>query len=367
MTPFTVVHTASQDWAHAARVLADGLTGEDGESLGFLYLSDPLTADTSSILTYLRQKTGIEHWVGAGASGVLAIAGTTGDYYERPGAVAMAARLPEDSFRVLANLRDTSAVDDWIAAEQPFFGIVHAAPTDPALPQSLDDLSAHFAFLVGGLTSSHLDHVQIADALVGGGMSGVLFSPSLSVVTGLSQGCAPISETHVVTDCQDGVIIGLDGRPALEVFSHDIGDDMANDLARVAGVIHAALPVEGSDTGDYTVRSLLGVDPKRGMLAIDENVQIGSRLMFVRRDQETAQEDLRHMVRRLEAKLTSPPRGGLYFSCVARGPSLFGTEGRELEIIRDCLGDVPIVGFYGNGEISNARLYGYTGVLALFI
>jgi len=31
------------------------------------------------------------------------------------------------------------------------------------------------------------------------------------------------------------------------------------------------------------------------------------------------------------------------------------------------LGYFPLVGVFGNGEISNNRLYGYTGVLALFI
>ena len=31
------------------------------------------------------------------------------------------------------------------------------------------------------------------------------------------------------------------------------------------------------------------------------------------------------------------------------------------------LGDFPLVGFFANGEISHNRLYGYTGVLALFL
>ena len=36
-------------------------------------------------------------------------------------------------------------------------------------------------------------------------------------------------------------------------------------------------------------------------------------------------------------------------------------------MIRDVLGDFPLIGFYANGEISNARLYTYTGVLTLFV
>jgi small ligand-binding sensory domain FIST len=60
------------------------------------------------------------------------------------------------------------------------------------------------------------------------------------------------------------------------------------------------------------------------------------------------------------------PRGALYYSCVARGEHMFGRRGAELELVRRALGDVPLVGFFCNGEISRDRLYGYTGVLTVF-
>ena len=59
-------------------------------------------------------------------------------------------------------------------------------------------------------------------------------------------------------------------------------------------------------------------------------------------------------------------RAALYYSCIARGPNLFGDGSVELGTIKDALGDVPLVGFFANGEICNNRLYGYTGVLTLF-
>jgi small ligand-binding sensory domain FIST len=61
------------------------------------------------------------------------------------------------------------------------------------------------------------------------------------------------------------------------------------------------------------------------------------------------------------------PRGALYYTCTARGPNLFGPDSLELKRIADALGDVPLVGFFCAGEISNSRLYGYTGVLSLFL
>jgi small ligand-binding sensory domain FIST len=38
-----------------------------------------------------------------------------------------------------------------------------------------------------------------------------------------------------------------------------------------------------------------------------------------------------------------------------------------MSLIRSALGDVPLIGFFCNGEISHNRLYGYTGVLTLFL
>ncbi|MGH8647471.1 MAG: hypothetical protein ACREX4_24645 [Gammaproteobacteria bacterium] len=39
----------------------------------------------------------------------------------------------------------------------------------------------------------------------------------------------------------------------------------------------------------------------------------------------------------------------------------------ELKLLREELGDFPLTGFSCNGEISSDRLYGYTGVLTLFL
>ena len=51
----------------------------------------------------------------------------------------------------------------------------------------------------------------------------------------------------------------------------------------------------------------------------------------------------------------------------ARGPNQFGDDSDELKMITKELGEFPLVGFFANGEISNNRLYGYTGVLTVFL
>jgi small ligand-binding sensory domain FIST len=59
--------------------------------------------------------------------------------------------------------------------------------------------------------------------------------------------------------------------------------------------------------------------------------------------------------------------GAVYVSCSGRGGAHFGAPSAELQIVRRALGDVPLVGFFAAGEIAHNRLYGYTGVLTVFV
>ena len=88
--------------------------------------------------------------------------------------------------------------------------------------------------------------------------------------------------------------------------------------------------------------------------------------MFCRRDAASAVEDMRRMLDSIKQGLYTKPRGALYFSCLGRGANQFGPDSEELKLIQAALGDLPLAGFFCNGEISHNRLYGYTGVLTLF-
>ncbi|HJN23671.1 MAG TPA: FIST C-terminal domain-containing protein [Rhodospirillales bacterium] len=371
MTAFKAAHSVAEEWAPAAKACIDALAGApQGANLGFVYATDNLAENFSSILAYLRQKTGIEHWVGSVGLGVCA---GGEEFFDQSVLAVMAASLPDDAFCIFPTISEgveqlSPAIKEWIAGALPLFGIVHGDPNNDNTPGLIEDLAALTSgFLVGGLTSSRTACHQVAGRITGGGLSGVLFSPDLKVATGLSQGCAPIAGSHIISDCLDNVIIGLDGRKAFDVLKEDVGEPLSRDLNKIAGHIHAALPIEGSDTGDYLVRNLIGIDATRGWLAIGEEIYPGERVMFVRRDPQSAKADLVDMLRKLKKRVGEAPRGGIYFSGVARGPDMFGTDGGEMALIRDILGPVPVVGFYANGEISNNRLYGYTGVLVLFL
>ena len=369
MQPFAYAHAAADDSHQALEQVIGGLGPATG-TLGFLYVTDALNAQLGEILDALRDATDVPHWVGAVGIGICA---SGVEYYERPAIAAMIADLPAESFRVFAPIvKDLEAFDAgqraWLGSAQPHVGLVHADPANPLTESLVRQLAERTAtgFLVGGLASSHNNARIIVDAPAEGGLGGVMFTEAAGIQTALSQGCSPIGPHRRITACQRNVLIELDGRPALDVFKEDIGEVLARDLSRVGGYIFAGLPVIGSDTGDYLVRNLIGVDLERKLLGVGDLLEQGQELMFCRRDANTAQEDLARMLVGLKARLAGPPSGGVYVSCLGRGANLFGDDSEELGLIREHLGDFPLVGFYANGEISQDRLYGYTGVLTLF-
>jgi small ligand-binding sensory domain FIST len=372
---FRAAHAAGADWREAVEAclaeLNNATPPAGTDPLGFLYLTDVIADHASGVLDRLRDATGVGDWIGVTGMAILGnSARGAGEYFDQPAVSVLIADLPRDSFRVFPGRGDDAAGagSEWFEAQRPNVAVVHADPRAQRLPMMLDRLAeASGAYLVGGLASSRGPMVQIAGEVSEGGASGAWMSSSINLVAGLSQGCSPIGPAHVATTAQKNVVMEIDGRPALDVFKEEIGEMLARNLERCANFIYAALPVGGSDTGDYLVRNLMGIDPNKGWIAIGDQIETGDGIMFTKRDRSTARDDLVQMLEKLKKRVSRPIQGGLYFSCLSRGHNLFGEAGVELQIVRDVIGDVPLAGFFANGEISHRRLYGHTGVLALFL
>jgi small ligand-binding sensory domain FIST len=363
-SPFKSAHAADADWTQAAQACMTQLGAiPSTATLGFLYVADTFAGELDAILAFFRSATGVPHWTGSVGVGVCA---SGVEYLEEPALAVMLGEFAPADFSMLPLLRTPQDID--AQPSDAYFAVAHGDPANNRIQELIDGLSAHVSsgFVVGGLSSSRGETAQISDGVVSGGLSGVLFSERVKLATRLTQGISPLGPRHIITAANKNVIGSLDHRPALDVMKEEIGEVLARDLRRAAGYVFVGLPVRGSDTGDYLVRNILGVDPQNNLVAVGETVEPGDELLFCRRDQQTAEDDLLRMLAAIRTQLDAPIRGGVYYSCLGRGQHMFGAPNRELGLIRDTLGDFPLVGFFANGEISHNRLYGYTGVLTLF-
>jgi small ligand-binding sensory domain FIST len=205
-------------------------------------------------------------------------------------------------------------------------------------------------------------------------VAGLQLSGSFEAVIDITQGCQPITEPMVITKAEGNLIFEIDNRPALEVFAKLLKGPLAEDLRRALMFIFVGLPADpGQGTitpGQYLVRNIIGLDPKKGIVGVADQVREGQSVIFTLRDGQRARDDLNQMLERQARKLEGrKPSFGLYFNCCARGNSLYGMPGIDTAYIRQALGDFPLVGTFGGYELAplgtKNHLFAYTGVLAL--
>ena len=407
---FASTAASGTDWRDTSRKVLETLEGArtegDGFNFGFLYISDMLAEDAQSIVNLFRSVLNIENWVGSVGIGVC---GVGEDLIDLPAISVMIGNFEAGQFCFFPKPDNTAPegsaphdLEAWLKTNDPMLAMVHGNPLaeeDPAY--TLQQFAAMTGgFLVGGLSSARGKHFQILGGVVNGNLSGVVFSQNIPVATSISQGCDPIGPAHVITKGDEHTIRELDGRSAVEVFEDDLRsmtikkiDKDPNEIilddpdhipeefqTLIKGEMHVAFPVPGTDQNDYLVRNIIGMDPDEGTISVAQQVAYGDNILFVRRDDNTVKSDLSSVLLKLRERVIRDtggfnPKAAIYVSCVARAFSNFGPDAQgqppipsgEMALVREIIGDVPLAGFYAGGEISNARLYGYTGVLTLFL
>lgn len=371
-------------------------------NLGFVYLTDALQPQAERILMLLKTRSGIPNWVGAVGAGICAGAA---EYTDEPALAVMLGQFEPGRFNVFSGTQRPPALSARTGDGVPVAhtALVHADPRAPELPDLVQDMARKVASgrLFGGISSGRRT-AQIADRVLEGGLSGVVFAADVPLVTGLTQAVHPLpgSRPHVVTAAEEGLVAALDHRPAFDVLLEDAGlreradggdDPSPQRSARLraqlqalgrrglfAGVATVEREAEGDGAAprhDYLARPVLALDPLQRTVALAAAVEPGQRLSFCTRDEAAARKDLLRLCSALRSRLHEreeasgrpvPVRGALYVACLGRGSQLFGEPQEELRLIRQQLGEVPLVGFYAAGEIAGRDLYAYTGVLTLF-
>jgi small ligand-binding sensory domain FIST len=381
MFPFACAADASA--TTAAREVGKALKIQQGDvlpPLGLVYVSSMFVDEVDVIVETLIAATGVQAWTGSVSLGV--IAGSE-EFFGRPAVSAMLLDVPEDAVQPFGPIESLAGFRAASGQAKAFggdigtaLGIIHADPTGDPTGNGIASLPSEFAeagglYLVGGLCSGENSMPAITSSgAASGAVAGALVSLEVGVVTGVSQGCAPIGPTRVVETVDSGVLSKLGEQSAFAAMLEDLGisdNPSLDDLRAALEGVHIALPVKGADRKDYVVRNITGIDAERGLVGIADMVEDGASAFFCRRDAVSAAKDLREMASDAVKRLGRPPRGGLYVSCLARGPNLFGPNSEEIAIVREAIGgDCPVLGFFANGEIAHDRLYGYTGVLTVF-
>ena len=207
------------------------------------------------------------------------------------------------------------------------------------------------------------------------GAVGLVLRGDLTMDTIVAQGCKSIGDPLFVTWAEDNRIYQLEGRKASQVLAELFETLPPADQETARHSLFLGIVMQEGrqvyEHGDFLIRNLIGLDPESGVIAIGESLRNGQVVQFHLRDAATSALDLQTLLTRYRASLSGgAPRGALLFSCLGRGRHLYGEAHHDSRVIMDHLGDLPIGGFFCNGEIGpvggRTYLHGYTSAIALF-
>jgi small ligand-binding sensory domain FIST len=209
------------------------------------------------------------------------------------------------------------------------------------------------------------------DVVSSNSMAGMMLSGDFRINAGTTLACVPLGRTHRVTSVREGVILGLDGRRAYDVFSEAAGP-LITDLRRALAFVFLGIPLKNGEErlrcGSFYVRNIVGASPEHGGIAVAHRPQLGDTVGFVLRDAKGSRKGLKAMLESLKVKANAP-RFGLYFDCVSRGAGLYNIPDHDAAYIGQFFEQLPVAGFFTGFELGplgpSTGLLQYSGVLAL--
>ena len=422
MKLFPYAHATHPQWQMAAALVLAQLRAQmalhgyaSAPTLALLYITDHYASAAKEILEHLSAELPlVTDWSGTVGVGIVS---NNVEYWDEPALSVMLLQIPGDQYRVFSGVAPLGL------GFEAHTALVHVDPATADLGELIEEMAQRTdaGYLFGGLASSRGPAVQFAvggngnisgqgaaSGVFSGGLSGVAFGPDVLMVSRVTQGCMPVSAVHHVTEADHNVVIALDGEPALDVMLRDLSISLEQPRqalevvrATLVGLVSAqdlqhdvhrtALRQTGNFGEDVLVRHIVGLDPGRRGVAVAERVAVGAQLVFCRRNVQAARADLTRICAEIREELEPqeqaletahalqasalesaphPARqmaGAVYVSCTGRGGQHFGGPSAEMQLVRRALGDVPMVGFFAAGEIAHNHLYGYTGVLTVFM
>lgn len=373
--------------------------------LGIIFISSAFASEYPRLMPLLKERLSVPTLIGCGGGGIIGT-NAQGEVQEVEGEAALSLTLVQmpgvgiHAFQISAD-----AIPDLDSPPSDWVELIGVPPQDePQFILLADPFSSKINDLLQGLDFAYPGSVKVGGLASGGAMGnrtglfcnyelyregtvGVALSGEIVMETIVAQGCRPIGQPYQVAEGERNIILSLieqesgnfpanegKGRSPLEVLQELLQSLSESDrqLAQHSLFVGVARDEfkQNLEPGDFLIRNLLGVDPRKGAIAIGDRVRPGQRIQFHLRDARTSAEDLEILLQSHQKPPSQAQEAGaLMFSCLGRGEGLYGQPNFDSQLFRRYIGNIPIGGFFCNGEIGpvggSTFLHGYTSVFGI--
>jgi small ligand-binding sensory domain FIST len=368
--------------------------------LGLVFISSSFTSEFSRLLPLLHERLEIPVLVGCSGGGIIGMGADQrpAEIEDAPALSLTVATLPGVEVRSFYIASDD--LPDLDSPPDAWIDLVGVSPEhEPHFILLGDPFFSNVADLLQGLDFAYPGAVKVGGiasvdgfnrhcglfcdrALHDDGLVGLALWGDVELDTIVAQGCRPIGPVYQVAKAERNIVLALsdpndDGaeHPPLTVLQElfqtlSEADRKLAQSSLFLGVAQDSFRLS-LDQGDFLIRTLLGVDPKVGAIAVGDRLRPGQQVRFHLRDAQTSADDLSHLLKRYQAQMAtgSAPAGALIFSCMGRGQGLYQQPNFDSELFHRYVGSVPLSGFFCGGEIGpvgqTTFLHGYTSVFGI--
>ena len=322
-----------------------------------LFLTPEYAADPGPALRAAARVSGSMQVVGCTGAGVL----TEQEWVlDSPGAAAMVfgreVRLDlnaggnDDDTLVLSLCTPSGLSASWLDSPAPRIGAVSG------------DVFGQGPFKVW--SGSRLNESGYVDTVIRGARSAIIASQGVRALT------SPIE----VAEVQGFDVMRLGNYPALNVLVQSLPDPVRSQkhlpFHLLMGGITFGDPATAIRDGRYRLNHIVSANLNDKSITLSHPLHPGERLFWAMRDTLAAERAMGKAIQQARKDLGTRPDFALLFPCMGRGPHFYGNRDRDLDLLKEMLPELPVIGFYGNGEIGpldgSNHLYQYSTVLGLF-
>ena len=362
--------------------------GDEALDLAVAFVSPHYEQSYDQVADLIASTLGAKHVLGCSGGGVI---GNGLEVEQRAGLSITAAVLPDVAIRPFH--LESGHLPDMDAAPDKWEDLMGVGPDrDPHFVMLADPYSfpvndllmgLDYAFpkstKIGGLASGASrqggNALFLDGEVIRTGAVGLALDGNIAVDTVVAQGCRPIGKPMRISKSDRNMLVELDGESPVEVLRGMVPALPQRDQELLGhslflGVVMDEF-IDNPVQGDFLIRNVVGMNQNSGGLAIGEMLKEGQLVQFHLRDAETSTDDLQAVLSRYasEHRENEIP-GALLFSCLGRGQFLYGRPNHDTDMFRDKLGEIPLGGFFCNGEIGPVSgttfLHGYTSSFGLF-
>ncbi|WP_338429984.1 FIST signal transduction protein [Synechococcus elongatus] len=370
------------------RALADFGVAPD---LGLIFVSASFASDFPRLLPLLQEQLQVPRLLGCCGGGIVGTQQGVGvECEQQPALTLLLASLP--GVRATPFHLSPEDLPDLDSPPQAWIEAIGVNPADnPQFLLMVDPFSAKIEDLLQGLDFAYPESVKVGGLSSGvgtesavtslffqdrqvDGVIGLALSGNIQLQAIVAQGCRPVGPLWHIAAADRNILRQLQTEDEEPISALQALQSVLQQLpAESQRSLCVGLACNAFQTvlqpGDFLIRNLLGFDPRTGAVAIGDRVRVGQRLQLHVRDAQTAADDLERQLGHWCQQSAAKPAAALLFSCLGRGKPFYQQANFESQLIQHYLSELPLAGFFCNGEIGpiagSSYLHGYTSVLAL--